>query len=94
MTAHRMILLWSSLQGVGRCIPLCLGLGFTPFCSFWKMWVPPTYGLKHAAARHICLGHRWCLAARTETVGERMGGGVGLTLPLQEKYQNTCLFGC
>ena len=25
---------------------LRIGLGF----SFWKIWVPPAYGLKHAAA--------------------------------------------
>jgi hypothetical protein len=50
MTTHEMILLCSSLQGVKRCIPLCLVLGFVTFVAFGKFWVPPTYGLKHAAA--------------------------------------------
>ena len=50
MTTHEMILLCSSLQGVRRCIPLCLVLG-CHFCRFWKIWVPPTYSLKHAAAQ-------------------------------------------
>ena len=47
MTTHEMILLCSSLQGVKRCIPLCLIVGVA---TFGKFWVPPTYGLKHAAA--------------------------------------------
>ena len=37
-----------------------LGLGF----SFWQIWVPPTYGLKHAAVCRStanCFGDRWCL---------------------------------
>ena len=33
MTTHEMILLCSSLQGVGRCIPLCLLLGFATFSA-------------------------------------------------------------
>ena len=39
---------------------LRLGLDF----SFWKIWVPPTYGLKHAAAQQIFLGTvgAWCQA--------------------------------
>ena len=35
-----------------------LGSGF---CHFWKILVPLTYGLKHAAAQQIFLGDRWCL---------------------------------
>ena len=61
MTTHEMILLCSSLQGVKRCIPLCLVLGFVTFVAFGKFWVPPTYGLKHAAAQQIFLGDCWCL---------------------------------
>ena len=26
------------------------GSRFCHFCSFWKIWVPPTHGLKYAAA--------------------------------------------
>ena len=49
MTAHEMILLCSSLQGVGRCIPLCLvlGSGFCHLFSLWKIWLHPTNSLKH-----------------------------------------------
>ena len=49
ITTHEMILLYSSLQGVGRCIALCLVLGFANFSASGKL-VTPTYGLKHAAA--------------------------------------------
>ena len=41
MTTHEMILLCSSLQGVGRCIPLCLVLGFATFAAFRKLCYPP-----------------------------------------------------
>ena len=34
MTTHEMILLRSSLQIVGRCIPLCWVLGFASFVAF------------------------------------------------------------
>ena len=33
------------------------GSAFCRFCSFWKIWAPPTCGLKHAAF----LGDCWCL---------------------------------
>ena len=33
-TTHEMILLCPSLQAVGRCIPLCLVLGFATFVAF------------------------------------------------------------
>ena len=36
MTTHKMILLCSSLQGVGRCSPLCLVLGFATFSASEK----------------------------------------------------------
>ena len=55
MTTHEMILLCSSLQGVGRCILLCLVLGFATFSA--SAWLPPTYGLKHAAACRSMLQH-------------------------------------
>ena len=42
MTTHEMILLCSSVQGVGRCIPLCLVLGFGTFVAFGKFGCPPT----------------------------------------------------
>ena len=58
MTTHEMILLCSSLPGVGRCIPLCLVLGF---CSFWKNLGTPYLG-QHAAVQQIFLGDRWCLS--------------------------------
>ena len=41
MTTHEMILLCSSLQGVRRCIPLCLVLGFATFVAFEKLGYPP-----------------------------------------------------
>ena len=41
MTTHEMILLCSSLQGVSRCIPLCLLLGFATFAAFGKCSYPP-----------------------------------------------------
>ena len=54
------------------------GLGFT----FWKIWVPPTYGLKHAAACRSVpqhskgfLGDRWCLFWWAQPFG---GGGGGI----------------
>ena len=62
MTTHEILLFCSSLKGVGRCIPLCLVLGFAPFVAFGKFWVLPTYSLKHAAAQQIFLGELWCLA--------------------------------
>ena len=40
MTTHEMILLCSSLQGVGRCIPWCLVLGFAAFVAFVKFGYP------------------------------------------------------
>ena len=42
MTTHEMILSCSSLQGVRRCIPLCLGLGFATFAVFGKFGYPPS----------------------------------------------------
>ena len=56
MTTREMVLLCSSLQGVGRCIPLYLVLGFATFLASEKFWLSPTYGLKHAAAQQIFLG--------------------------------------
>ena len=50
MTTHEMVLLCSSLQGVGRCISLCLVLGFATFVAFGNFGYPPTSGLKNAAA--------------------------------------------
>ena len=41
MINHEMILLCSSLQGVERCIPLCLILGFATFVAFGKFGYPP-----------------------------------------------------
>ena len=41
MTTHEMILLCSSLRGVGRCIPLCLVLGFATFSASGKFGCPP-----------------------------------------------------
>ena len=46
MTAHEMILLCSSLQGVRTCILLCLVLGFATFAAFGKLHYPPALGLK------------------------------------------------
>ena len=37
MTAHEMILLCSSLQGVRTCIPLCLNPSFATFAAFGKL---------------------------------------------------------
>ena len=45
MTTHDMILLCSSLQRA-----FVFGARFCHLCSFWKIWVPPTDGSKHAAA--------------------------------------------
>ena len=53
MTTHEMILLYSSLQGAGRCIPLCLVLGFATSVAFGNFGYPPTYGLEHATAQQI-----------------------------------------
>ena len=50
MTTLEMILLCPSLHGVRRCIPLCLMSRFATFAAFWKVGLPPTHGLKHAAA--------------------------------------------
>ena len=41
MTTHEMILLCSSLQIVGRCIPMCLVLGFATFSASGKFGYPP-----------------------------------------------------
>ena len=41
MATHEMILLCSSLQGVGRCIPLWLVRGFATFAAFGKSGCPP-----------------------------------------------------
>ena len=40
MTTHEMILLCSSLCGIGRCIPLCLVLGFATFSASGKFCYP------------------------------------------------------
>ena len=59
MTTHEMKLLCSSLQGVGRCIPLCLVLGFATFAAFGKFGCPPPMACsmpQHAAAQEIFLG--------------------------------------
>ena len=40
MTTHDMILSCSSLQGVRRCIPLCLVLVFATFAAFGKLGYP------------------------------------------------------
>ena len=49
MGVHEVILLCSPLQGVRRCILLCLVVGLAIyFFGFWKVLLPPTYGLKHA----------------------------------------------
>ena len=37
------------------------GPRFCFFCSFSKIWVPPTRSLKFAAAQQIFLGDRCCL---------------------------------
>ena len=41
MTTHEMILLCSSLPGVGTCIPLSLVLGFATFVAFRKLGCSP-----------------------------------------------------
>ena len=41
MTTHEMILSCPSLQGVGRCIPLSLVLGFATLVAFGKFGYPP-----------------------------------------------------
>ena len=41
MTADKMILLCSSLQGVRTCLLLCLVLGFATFAAFGKLGYPP-----------------------------------------------------
>ena len=56
MTTHEIILLCSSLQGVGRCIPLCLVLGFATVVPFGDLGTL-TYRLKHAAACRSMLQH-------------------------------------
>ena len=43
MTAHEMILLWSPLQGVVICLPLCLVLGFASFAAFGKLGYPANF---------------------------------------------------
>ena len=53
MTTNEMILLCPSLQGVRRCIPLCLMSCFATFAAFWKIGSPPSNGLKHA----VCIFH-------------------------------------
>ena len=50
VSIFEMILMCPSLQGVRRCIPLCLMSCFITFAAFWKFGLPPTNGLKHAAA--------------------------------------------
>ena len=40
MTTHEMILLCTSLQGVGRCIPLYLVLGFATFSASGNFGYP------------------------------------------------------
>ena len=40
MTTHEMILLSSSLQGVGRCIALCLVWGFATFFFLENLGTP------------------------------------------------------
>ena len=57
MTTHEMLLLCSSLQGVRRCIPLSLVLGFGTFSASGRK--PPTYGLKHAAACRSAANFSW-----------------------------------
>ena len=42
MTTHKMIMLCSSLQRVGRCIPLCLVPSFATFSASRKFYLPPT----------------------------------------------------
>ena len=59
MTTHEMLLLCSSLKGVGTCIPLCLVLGFGTFVAFGKFGYPsPTAWSmpQHAAARYSTVG--------------------------------------
>ena len=79
MTTHEMILLCPSLPGVRRCIPcLCLMSRFATFAAFWKIGLPPTNGLKHAAA---C-----CSTANFS--GGPLVPGRHVTVPL------CCLFPC
>ena len=35
------------------------GSGFCHLFSFWKIWLPPTYGLKHASARRSTATFSW-----------------------------------
>ena len=51
MTTHEMILLCSSLQGVGTWV--------CHLCSFWRIGSPPTYGLNHAAACRSAAHFSW-----------------------------------
>ena len=57
MTTHEMILLCPSLQGVRRCILLCLMLRFATFAAFWKIGPPPANGLKRTTAYHSMPQH-------------------------------------
>ena len=45
-------------KGIGRCILLCLLLGFATFIAFGKLGTP-TYGLKHAAACRSTAHFSW-----------------------------------
>ena len=59
MTTDEMIVLCSSLQAVGRCILLCLVLGFATFSASGKFGYPPTYGLLHTAACRSTANFPW-----------------------------------
>ena len=61
MTPREMILVFI-FAGCREMHSFVFGSGFCHLCSFWKIGLPPTYGLKPAAAQQIFLGDRWCLA--------------------------------
>ena len=75
MTTHEMMLLCSSLQGVGRCIPLCLVWGFATFVAFGNFGYPH---LRLEACRSLPQHNKFFLG----TVGAcwSLVGGQGVQL--------------
>ena len=84
MTTHEMILLCSFLQ-VSADAFLCVWFWVCHFCSFWKIWLPPTYGLKHAAVCRSTAIFSWEPLVLDDERGssntrQRKGGGYGATM--------------
>ena len=73
MTTHEMILLCSSLPGVGRCIHLCLVLVFATFVPVGKFGYPPPT----AAACRSTANFSWGLLVPKPHVGENAPWGKG-----------------